>query len=99
MATEQKKKKRDRRAAKKVMIKGPAVYVGDVVVAGGITQEFVIKGISKKAIAHAQRECVLFSGELLALIAQNGDPETEEPTKQGPQLSEVDAEDSEPISA
>lgn len=78
---EQKKKRRDRRAVKKVKIVGPAVYIEDKVVAGGITQEFSIKGVSEQAIASAQRECVLFSGKLLSLMAQNG--EAEEPPVEG----------------
>lgn len=75
-----KQKQRDRRAVKKVKIVGPAVYVGDKVVAGGINQEFSIKKVSEHAIANAQRECVLFSGKLLSLMAQNG--ETKEPPMQ-----------------
>lgn len=81
-----KKKQRDRRAVKKVKIVGPAVYVGDKVVAGGINQEFAIKKVSEVAIANAQRECVLFSGKLLSLMAQNG--EVEEPPIQGPTVVE-----------
>lgn len=76
-----KKKKRDRRAVKKIEIIGPAVSIGGVVVAGGINQEFYLKAVSAKAIADAQRECVLFSSKLLSLIAQNG--ETEEPPVEG----------------
>lgn len=69
---ESKKKRRDRRTAKSVKIVGPTVFVGGIVVAGGITQEFSIKTVSTKAISDAQRECVLFSSKLLSLMAQNG---------------------------
>lgn len=85
---EQKKKQRDRRAVKKVKIVGPAVYVGDKVVAGGINQEFSIKKVSEHAIANAQRECVLFSGKLLSLMAQNGEAEAKELPVQGPTVVE-----------
>ena len=78
-----KKKKRDRRAVKKIEIIGPAVSIGGVVVAGGINQEFYLKAVSAKAIADAQRECVLFSSKLLSLIAQNGEAEAEEPPVEG----------------
>ena len=81
---EQKKKKRDRRVVKKIEIFGPTVSIGGVVVAGGINQEFSLKAVSAKAIANAQRECVLFSSKLLSLMAQNGEAEAEELPVEGP---------------
>lgn len=86
----EKKKRRDRRQVKKVKIVGPAVCIGDKVVAGGITQEFSIKKVSEAAIAEAQRECVLFSSKLLSLMAQNG--ETDD-LPNGPQLIEEPKEE------
>lgn len=71
-----KKERKSRKKMKRVRISGPTVCINDKVVAGDISQEFSMKDLSAEVIANVQRECVLFSGKILSLIAQNGDGET-----------------------